>query len=266
MRLALIDGDPLVYSSGFASDAAAKAEVMQRTGMKTKEEWDEYVAANGKPHEPLRFAIHGLKMQIESVVEAAEADDYVIYLSHPVNFRESFFPDYKQNRDPTHKPFWGAEIADYLLNNNAVYSELGDEADDALGMAQVRATSDKRETIICTIDKDLDMIPGLHYNFSKTKKADGIYRIEDPEGLRLFYAQMIQGDSSDNIPGLYKKRGIKASARYFYPLEGMTTHAEMYRYVLDVYEGDTEFVNLNGKLLWIKREPKWYEAPILEKA
>ena len=197
-------------------------------------------------------------------MEAAEADDYVIYLSHPVNFREHFYPEYKTNRDVTHKPHWEHEIRDHMLSGNAIYSEIGDEADDAMGMAQMRARADGRETIICTIDKDLDMIPGLHYNFSKNKKANGVYRMEDPEALRLFYAQMIQGDSSDNIPGLFRKLGIKAAARYFYPLEGMETHAEMYRYVLDVYQGDKEFVDLNGKLLWIKRDPEWFVAPSLE--
>ena len=98
MRLALIDGDVLVYSSGFASDAAAKAEVMQRHGIKEKEEWEEYVAEHGTPYEPLNYTLHGLRMQIESITNAAEADDAVVYLSHPVNFRESFFPDYKTNR------------------------------------------------------------------------------------------------------------------------------------------------------------------------
>src|SRR5688572_7141996 len=203
MRLALLDGDVLVYSSGFASDAAAKAEMMSRLGLKEKAEWDEYVAKNGKPYEPFGYARHGLSQQIESIRNAAEADEVVVYLSHPVNFREAFFPEYKTNRDPTHKPHWGAELADWLLTEgNAVYSELGDEADDAMGMAQMRALADGRETIICTIDKDLDMIPGLHYNFSKNRKADGVYHMEDPAALRLFYGQIIQGDSSDNIPGL----------------------------------------------------------------
>lgn len=258
MRLALLDGDMNVYASGFASDAAAKREYVSQHG--SEEGFDIRIH-----HEPLNYAIHGMTEHINSIVEHAHADDYVVYLSHPVNFREQFYPQYKRNR-PDRKPFWHAELAEYLLDRNAVYSELGDEADDALGMAQMRARADGRETIICTKDKDLDMIPGLHYNYSKTKLENGVYNIEDPEGLRLFYSQMISGDATDNIPGLYRKLGMKAEKRWFYPLENMTTHLEMYEYVLDVYQGDKEFVDLNGKLLWIKRDSRFFEAPVREAA
>src|SRR4249919_4135396 len=160
MRLGLIDGDVLVYASGFASDAAAKRV--------------------GEEREDLRFAIHGLKTQIRSIITAAEADDVVIYLSHPVNFREAFYTPYKMNRNTLHKPLWYDELKEYLLEHaGAVYSELGDEADDAMGRAQMDSLAQGRETIICTVDKDLDMIPGLHYNWSKTRKADGVYHMED---------------------------------------------------------------------------------------
>jgi 5'-3' exonuclease len=242
MRLALLDGDVLIYASGFASDASAKRV--------------------GEEHEDLRFAIHGLKTQINSITERAEADDRVIYLSHPVNFREGFFPDYKTNRNVLHKPYWYDDLKEYLLEHaGAVYSELGDEADDALGQAQMLAIAEGRETIICTVDKDLDMIPGLHYNWSKTRRDNGVYTLEDPECLRMFYAQMIKGDDSDNIPGIHKKLGLRAEKKWFYPLEGMDTEEEMYEYVLNVYKGDKEFVDLNGKLLWIKRDQNWFQSP-----
>lgn len=242
MRLGLIDGDVLVYASGFASDAAAKKR--------------------GQEFEDLRFAIHGIKSQIRGIIQTVEADDVVIYLSHPVNYREAFYPEYKMNRNTLHKPHWYDELKDYLFEHaGAVFSELGDEADDAMGRAQMDALSQGRETIICTVDKDLDMIPGLHYNWSKTKRDNGVYTMEDPECLRLFYAQMIQGDKTDNIPGIYQKRGLKAEKRWFYPLENMDTAEEMYDYVLGVYEGDKEFVDLNGQLLWIKRDERFFEAP-----
>lgn len=262
MRTALIDGDVLVYSSGFASDGAAKRRLLDELHG-DKEAYDKHVAEHGKPYEPVNFCLNGLNTQLNSIVRAAEADDYKVVMSHPVNYREAFYPDYKMNRDITHKPHWENEIKDFLFErHDAIYSSIGDEADDAMGIMQMEAMASGQETIICTIDKDLDMIPGLHYNFSKTRRDNGIYTMEDPEGLRLFYAQVLSGDSSDNIPGMFQRLGIKCDAKWKIPLEGMNDPMEMYDYVMKVYENDLDHVHLMAKLLWIKRDEKWWEPPI----
>ena len=241
-RLALIDGDVVCYNAGFASDAAAREK--------------------GIEHEPLSHCLHIVRQRLDAITEAAGATDRLIYLSHPINYREEIFPDYKANRDVTHKPFWHTEIRDYLIERQgAAFSEQGDEADDALGIHQMGALAADEETIICTIDKDLDMIPGLHYNFSKTRRDNGVYDLSDPDCLRLFYTQMLTGDSADNIPGMFKKLGVKASARWLVPIEDMTRAKEMYEYVMEVYNGDEGFVHRNGKLLWIKRDERWWEPP-----
>jgi len=253
-RLALIDGDVLVYQCGFASDAAAKIAYTAKHGK-----------ADGfdvqKHHEPLRYTIHGLQEKIKAILKATSSHDYEIYISHPVNFREQFYPEYKMNRDTLHKPYWYEDIKEYLLDHEpTLYSNQGDEADDAMGIAQCGFNGDHAiETIICTIDKDLDMIPGLHYNFSKNNIGKGVYRLEDPECLARFYGQIIKGDNSDNIPGVFKKMGFRAEAHLFYPLEGFKTEQQMKDYVLDLFEGDTEHVQLMGKLLWIKRDNRWYD-------
>ena len=77
-RIALIDGDVLVYQAGFASDAAAKS-------LKTE-------------FEPLNYALHGTNELIQALLRNSEADDYRVFVSHPVNFREQFYPPYKTNR------------------------------------------------------------------------------------------------------------------------------------------------------------------------
>ena len=241
MRHALIDGDVLIYQGGFASDANAKRA--------------------GYEHEPLEYCLQTVKQKLTGIMDHSESDEYTVYLSHPVNFRESIFPEYKANRDTTHKPYWYSEIQEYLLERGAIYSEEGDEADDALGRAQMLALSQDRETIICSIDKDLDMIPGLHYNWSPKRHENGVYEMEDPEALRCFYTQMITGDTTDNIPGLFKKRGLKATAQWKQPIEGFTNSRDMYKYILEVYEGDKEFVEMIGKLLWIKRDANFWIPP-----
>lgn len=241
--IGLIDGDVIMYRSGFASDAAAKGR--------------------GLEYEPLEFCLHGVKESLDSLARVTDSTRQIIYLSHPVNRREHIFPDYKMNRNITHKPHWYSEIKEYLLDRRgAVFSEQGDEADDALGIEQMRLMKRGKSSVICTIDKDLDVVPGLHYNFSKTKVENGVYDIQDPECLRLFYQQMLTGDSADNIPGMFKVLGKKATADVKAPLWQMYTEAEMYRYVLDVFKGNEDHVNLMGQLLWIKRTPDYWAPPI----
>jgi 5'-3' exonuclease len=235
---ALIDGDVIVYNAGFASDAAAKRE--------------------GKEHEPLAYCLHGVSEKIRSIENAVGATKTTIFLSHPVNRREQLFPDYKANRDPNHKPYWYDEIKEFLLDHKgAIYSQEGDEADDALGIAAMM----DEDAVVCSVDKDLDMIPGLHYNWSKNNVDKGVYETQDPEALQAFYTQLITGDSTDNIPGLFKHSKIKATAQIKMPLEGMTRAREMYDYVMKIYRGDTNFVHLIAQLLWIKRDNRLWMPP-----
>lgn len=253
MRLALIDGDVLLYQNGFASDAAAKKEYEKENG--TLEGFDIQIH-----HEPLEYCLHMVNKTIDGILEITESDEKLIYISHLVNYREQFYPPYKINRDINHKPYWYNEIKEFLLDRHgALFSEQGDEADDALGLHQCRS---KEETIICSIDKDLDMIPGLHYNFSKTRKANGVYEMQDPEALRCFYRQMITGDDSDNIPGLYKVMGRKATAKVLAGLDYETTEEGMLGYVSSLFYNDMKHIAMVGKLLWIKRENKWWEPTL----
>lgn len=230
--LALIDGDVLKYACGFASDANARKM--------------------GVEHEDLAYCLNTVGTTIRSIVDVSGADDYTIFISHPVNRRFDLFPEYKANRDPTHKPHWFKEIHDYLFDRHAaVYSDAGDEADDALGITQCTSGQD---TVICSIDKDLDGVPGWHYNFSKNRKADGVYYVSEEQANQFFYKQILTGDSTDNIPGIYKKLGIKATKRITGQVDTLSSTRDMYDYVVDCYKGDVEHVKFVGDLIYIKRD------------
>ena len=98
-----------------------------------------------------------------------------------------------------------------------------------------------------TLDKDLDMIRGWHYNFIKDKK----YLIEEYEGIVNFYKQILTGDRVDNIVGLHGIGPKKAEKL----LKDCKTEQQLYDAVLKAYDNDTERVLENGKLLWIRRKP-----------
>jgi 5'-3' exonuclease len=97
-----------------------------------------------------------------------------------------------------------------------------------------------------SIDKDLDMIPGHHYN---PVKKDHYY-VNDKEAIKNFYRQILTGDKVDNVQGL---RGIgpKKADKI---LGDFDTDLAMYEAVLKAYDGDAERVLENGQLLWIRRK------------
>lgn len=255
---ALIDGDPLIYGAGFASDAAAKNRLIQEVG---EAEAKHIIEVEGAPFEPLNNTIHGMNQMLNGIMNAADATRRTIFISHPVNFREQMYPAYKANRNILHRPYWYKELKEYLLDKGAIFSEEGDEADDALGIAQTDFLKRHKQSIICTNDKDLDQVPGLHYNWSKTRRDDGVYEVDDVEGMRFFYTQLITGDSTDNIPGIFQHSGQKAMPNLKDPLKTMFFEKEMYEHVLSIYKGDSDFIGLIGPLLWIKRDSNFWSLP-----
>lgn len=238
MSIALIDGDCIIYEVGFASDAGARA--------------------NGEPHEPLSFCLNGVKEKIKSIKEITRATDTIVFVSNNEvpGYRVESYPEYKINRDPAHRPYWYKELREYMLEKqDAVLSEPGDEADDALGIAQTFYNAYGTDTILCTKDKDLDMIPGWHYNWSKKRRDDGVYFVDTTTANRIFYKQLLTGDSTDNIPGMFKLLGKKATSKWLSPIDDMDDEEEMYEYVCSIYK-DRELVETLSTLIWIKRHER----------
>ena len=107
-----------------------------------------------------------------------EYENYRIFLSskEKPNFRKVINPEYKANRDKTDTPPLVYTCKEYLDKTWGAEYIVSYEADDALAWNQTS------KTIICTIDKDLDMIPGMHYNFINNKA----YSVTELEGLQFF--------------------------------------------------------------------------------
>jgi hypothetical protein len=76
----------------------------------------------------------------------------------------------------------------------------------------------------------------------------------------MFYKQLITGDATDNIPGVYKLFKRKATKALLEPLDIMRNERDMLVYVLnDVYNGDIELLDKQAKLLWIRTTETWEE-------
>lgn len=220
----LIDGDVLVYRIGF-----------------TTEDVDEGIAK------------WRLDEQLENIMKACETKESRIFITSAdrSNFRFQLFPEYKANRRNKPKPIHYDFIRKTLVDDYMGTVISGEEADDALSKA---LCEDPDHQVLASIDKDLDMVPGWHYNWVKGK----LYQISELEGWRNFYYQCLVGDkSTDNIDGCPKIGDVKATRS----LEGCESEEEMYQKVANHYlhayldpEVAASALWLAGNLLWMRRK------------
>lgn len=230
MKLILIDADVLTYRIGFTTE-----------------------------DKPVEIAYWRLDETIDRIRDQLETNAYRCYLTSTdkSNFRFQIYPEYKANRKQP-KPTHYDAIRDYIQEKHGGIVVRGIEADDGLGIDYNESEADITGKILCTIDKDLDQIPGWHFNFVTNR----LYNISEAEGWRCFYGQLLEGDRTDNIAGC---PGIgKVKARRL--LEGCQDENEMFeaagkQYLLayNDLQAATEKLLLNAHLLWIQRKAgdKW---------
>lgn len=256
---ALIDGDIICYRAGFAvqknSYFALTDEGDLLGSFTDKREADAYLEELGYGYlhkneivEPVSHALQAVKTSISGILETLKLNDYDIYLTGKGNFREKLatIQPYKGNRDPSHKPVHYEAIREFMVSHYLAIVVDEMEADDAMGIAQATA-SIAESTIIVSIDKDMDMIPGWHYNWVKGNK----YFVTESMALRNFYMQLLTGDPTDNIRGVQGIGPAKATKL----LEGKESEESMYFACVEAYKGNLIELNENAQLLWIKRTP-----------
>lgn len=199
--------------------------------------------------EPWSECVDFINDFVDSVVKKAKADEYELHLSGSTNFRKDIAvtKPYKGNRTGD-KPFYYQKVRDYLINVMEAKVSVGEEADDTLAIAQ---TNDVENTIICTIDKDLWIVPGAKYDF---KREESSY-VTDYDGIRHFQYQMLAGDQVDNIQGVPKIGPVKAKKI----LSENEDIADAWNVIRDLYRSSYDYnsddVMLEmGRLLWMRRE------------
>ena len=207
MRTALIYGDLVVYRCAFAAEhsvhvitwSGGKETFRYKADLKKYIEdnnIEEYEIDTSLEVEPLENALSSVKSTISDIFTEVKPDDYKIFLSGKGNYRDKVatIAKYKGNRDKAKRPHWYKDVRKYLINYYDTEVAEGCEADDLLARNQTE------DTVLCSLDKDLLQIPGKHFNWVKDVK-----RMVTPEvGLRTLWEQVLTGDKTDNIPGIYK--------------------------------------------------------------
>ena len=257
---ALIDADLLVYECAFGAEDRKTGEVYS-----------------------FESIIPRIDKKIADILDAVGATSHTLYLTGKGNFREALAvtEPYKANRGA--KPYHYANVVAYLKSLGAVVVE-GMEADDAMAIAQTEAilfsyhtdlTKTHKEiasTVICSRDKDLRQVPGYHYGWESHNQPEyamkwtdelGSLELTDKrkvkgDGLKFFYAQLIMGDKTDNIPGIKGKGDVFA----YNLIEPCTSEEEMSALVREAYDND-ELMLEQGRLLWMVRELNEDGSPVM---
>ena len=255
--IALIDVDPIKYAASFACEHRDK-------------ENDTITL------EKFAHVTYNINTMIKRCIKRCEAREYRCFIT-PLhdkdNFRFKIFPEYKANRIGIRKPYYLEQAQEYLLNRWHAESALkGNEADDSIAIAHTSyhpfgfntdvlsgesPYTGNGNSIICSIDKDFNNVPGWHYNPGK----DEFTFITEIEALRNFYLQILTGDVSDNIPRVKKGwRQKKVEEQLQKALTEQEMYDIIYQEVYDVLEREdiskdykvTEFIQRNGQLVWLR--------------
>lgn len=187
--------------------------------------------------------------RLGEIMSEVSAKDGAVFIKGQNNFRYQAAADYKGNRKDTLEP----EVKDrlemlYKYAQDFCIESDNAEADDYCGIAFKLAQEEGKSAIVCHIDKDLDALPGWHYNFRKKE----FYEVTPEQGYTFLMKQILMGDATDNIQGI-KGLGPKTAEKILSekPVETLLS------VVLDTYRikcGNTwesDFVK-SANLIWIR--------------
>ncbi len=261
MARGVIDADSIAYRAAAAAesrewlvypDEDSEHAIASFQYKKEAKEWAElHDIASPKLEltitpQPVENAFHNISNIIKGIVEKLQLDSYHLYLSSSLNFRDDIatIREYKGNRANLRKPHHLSACRNFLIKNFDAEVCEGYEADDA---ASMDAYADPDLTIV-SIDKDLDMVPGKHYDWVNELEYD----ITEDEGRYNFYFQLLMGDTTDNIQGITgcgkaKAKDILQDSENYMCDVGMA-------YALSSYEDPEAALIENARLLWMAKQ------------
>lgn len=164
----------------------------------------------------VNHAIEKVDTILKNIFSHTGVNNYVIILKSSenyFNYRKIIEPTYKKTRNKD-APKFHDDVKKYIINNYNCYIINGAESDDVYASLMVNFKEiSNLQPIGVSIDKDLLIVPGYHYNYDKKTYVD----IQDPMGdithdvktnkvkswgkLRL-YQMLLQGDAADNVKGI----------------------------------------------------------------
>ena len=248
-QLVLVDADSLIYLAGIAGQKTKYYVVMEGESGYLYPGTFRYVKdidAHCEEHNltvidkekiieelPVEFSLHVVKAKLEEI-QRKYGKRLRVYIKGAVgkNFRDEIYTvqGYKANRN-TPKPLHYDAIVSYMLRYWDAIRIEWKEVDDQVALD---AYESSMPYIVCSPDKDLDQIPGLHWNYRTAVE----YTISEAEAREFFWTQVLMGDAADNIGGCWNVGEGKAKKLI---AEWIDEHDEViWENILKVYEESME--------------------------
>ena len=219
-----------------------------------------------------KFALINTKKFIDNIASKLRTDDILICFGSVTgeNFRDELATFKKYKDRPKDKPHHYNAVKNYIKITYP-FLEVDDPLEDDDVLASMSITFQKLAEIdphavipvICSHDKDMKQVPGMHLHTDTME----LFEVSAVEGLRNFYKQLISGDPTDTIPGIYQITGKKNSKEYAKHIDTLEDEYDMYNFVANLYatslgtyrESDLDCILWEiGNLLYLKRN--WYET------
>ena len=183
-------------------------------------------------HKTWEDMVHGIEMIFSNIQNLAGATQQVLHVTPAGSdkggrYAQACTKEYQGNRleidkDVEHKKRVHA-MREYVVDEMRALAHFNQEADDGMSRAawEAHGYGQSNLCVIASADKDLRIPPGLHLNLTSgelegAEDTFGYIYVDDTKstkkvlgyGSKFFWAQMLMGDTADNIPGV-KKVGCK---------------------------------------------------------
>lgn len=228
----LFDYDSMIYKA--AHKIVSTGEIRKWIAKGRSREWMEIEIRNEILNRLANMA-DGILLEIEDTGINVVGAEYFL-TACPNSKRKAASQLYKAKRK---KNKWVNLARDYFLEMGVFSTHDEWEADDLIKDRAIYYG--EFNCVICTMDKDLKQIPGIHFDYYRApaKEFDisgnrivppcrGIDVITKEEANRFFWKQMLMGDSGDGVVGIPQVGPKKAENI----LEGVT---DLGGAVLDAY-------------------------------
>lgn len=270
--LAIIDADVICYQACYGIWESYLKKIGRITDTTKFIELDEEGQKRALELSPqderimLEKCWNNFKLTVQHFLDELYCDEFLAVVKGKDNFRDVIYPEYKKhpsrlNPDPLKRNRFVPILRQLAVMEDYAIAADGRESDDYLRIWAEEARVAGDPFVILTNDKDMRCIPGKYANIhrgSNVSLKDWRLVVEDiteEQAMRHYYAQLLSGDPTDNIPGI---PGV-ATKTALKLLKGSNTEEEMQDVVVSNYLlafPNTWYSTLltNGKMIHLQKD------------
>ena len=161
-------------------------------------DWLAYTAACYADNEGYDYLEDRIEYDLKDLSSGYDETFIAFSCKREDNFRKTFWPLYKNNRNNKPKPVFLGDACAYATASDTIDKSIAIdrlEADDIISMLV-----SKGDWVGIGIDKDFRTVSGWHWN---PRKEDNPVYVSPEEAQQAELSQLVSGDSSDNIWGIF---------------------------------------------------------------